>query len=310
MKVLLTGGTGFVGQAVLAQLHAASHEVRVLVRRPTSPRSHALANRFTVELAAGDVLEPPSLGSALAGVDAVIHLVGIISEVGRNTFDNAHRVATENIVRAAETAGVRRYVHMSALGTRPDAVSRYHQTKWMAEEFVRASRLAWTMFRPSLIYGPGDHFVNLFAQLSRWSPVLPIFGTGRARLQPVGVEAVAIAFVRALSEPQAVGLTCDLCGPTPLTFEEVLDTILASLDRRRFRLRLPTRLMRVPAAVLEFLMPRLLGQAPPLNRDQLVMLEEDNVGDPQPAQQLFDLPVESFRSGLDRLWSSGSLPSA
>lgn len=308
MKVLLTGGTGFVGQAIVARLQAAGHATRVLARRPTSPRSQALASRFAVDLAAGDVLEPPSLGPALAGVDAVIHLVGIISEAGRNTFDNAHRVATENLVRAAETAGVRRYVHMSALGTRPNAVSRYHQTKWMAEEFVRASPLAWTIFRPSLIYGPGDHFVNLFARLSRWSPVLPIFGTGRARLQPVAVEAVAIAFVRALSEPQAVGQTYDLCGPTSLTFEEVLDTILASLGRRRMKLRLPMRLMRVPAALLEFLMPRLLGRAPPLNRDQLAMLAEDNVGNPQPAQHLFDLPVESFRAGLDRLGSLGSRP--
>jgi NADH dehydrogenase len=308
MRVLLTGGTGFVGRAVLARLHAAGHEARVLARQPASPRAQALARSFAAELMAGDVLEPESLRPALADIEAVLHLVGIISEVGRNTFDNAHRVATENVVRAAEAAGIRRYVHLSALGTRAGAVSRYHQTKWMAEEFVRASRLAWTILRPSLIYGPGDQFVNRFAQLSRWSPVLPVFGTGRARLQPVAVETVATALVRALSEPRAVGATYDLCGPTPLSFVEVLDTILASLGRRRFKVRLPLGLMRGPAAVLEFVWPRLLGQAAPLNRDQLAMLAEDNVGDPGPAQLLFDLPIESFRAGLDRLRSMGSDP--
>ncbi len=300
MQVLVTGGTGFVGRAVLAALAETPHRARILVRHPDSPRARDLAGRWRVEIAAGDVLDPASLRAAMSGCEAVIHLVGIISEVGRNTFENAHTRATQNVVEAARTTGVTRLVHMSALGTRPGAVSRYHQTKWAAEEAVRASGLAWTIFRPSLIYGPGDQFTTLFARLARWSPVLPVMGPGRARLQPVAVEAVARAFVRALTEPAAVGRTFDLCGPERLTFNEVLDTILAVTGRRRVKLHLPLPLARLVARGLELIFPRLLGRAAPFNRDQLLMLQEDNVGDPAPARALFDLPVESFRTGLGR----------
>jgi NADH dehydrogenase len=305
MKIFVTGGTGFVGQAVLAALGEAGHLARVLVRDPASPRACELALRLGTETVAGDVLDPASLQRALPGCDAVIHLVGIISEVGRNTFENAHTVATRNVVAAAQAVGVSRYVHMSALGTRPNAASRYHQTKWAAEEIVRASGLAWTLFRPSLIHGPGDHFTRLFAALARWSPALPVMGDGQGLLQPVAVEAVALAFARALTEPAAVGRVFDLCGPERLSFNQVLDAILAVTDRRRLKLHVPLPLARLQARFLEGIFPRLLGRAAPLNRDQLLMLQEDNVGDPRPANELFRLPVESFRDGLARCLKRG-----
>lgn len=305
MQVLVTGGTGFVGRAVLAELAGTEPRVRVLVRRPDSPRARDAAARWRVELVTGDVLDPASLRTALAGCDAVIHLVGIISEVGQNTFENAHTRATQNVVEAAKAAGVGHLVHMSALGTRPGAASRYHQTKWAAEQAVRASGLAWTIFRPSLIYGPEDQFTTLFARLARWSPVLPVMGPGRARLQPVAVEAVARAFTRALTEPAVVGRTFDLCGPERLTFDEVLDAILEVTGRRRVKMHLPLPLARGLAQTLEWVFPRLLGRAAPFNRDQLLMLQEDNVGDPAPANALFGLPVESFRTGLSRYLRRG-----
>ncbi len=300
MKVLVTGGTGFVGHAVLAKLRATGHAARALVRNPASPRATELAKRFGAETVAGDVLDADSIQRALRGCEAVIHLVGIISEVGPNTFHNAHTLATQNVVRAAERAGVNRYLHMSALGTRPNAASRYHRTKWAAEQAVRESRLAWTIFRPSLIYGAEDHFVNLFANLARWSPILPVMGSGRGKLQPVSVEVVAAAFVNALNEPRAVGQTYDLCGPDRLSFLQVLDTILSVAGRRRLKLRVPLPLARLQAAALEFVFPRLLGRAAPLNRDQLIMLEEDNVGDPRPANEVLALPVTTFRAGIER----------
>lgn len=300
MQVLVTGGTGFVGREVLRQLAAAGHTARVLVRRPDSSSAQALVRRSGVRVVRGDVLDPATLPAAMAGADAVIHLVGIISEVGRNTFENAHTRATENVVRAALGAGVRRHVQMSALGTRPGAASRYHQTKWAAEEFVRGSGLTWTILRPSLIYGPEDHFVNLFARLSRWSPVLPVMGAGKGLLQPVSVEATAACFARALTEPRSEGLALDVCGADRLSFVELLRTILAVLGRRRLLLHLPLPLAQLQARALEFIFPRLLGQAAPLNRDQLLMLQEDNVGDPKPAATLFGLPEEPFREGISR----------
>lgn len=300
MKILVTGGTGFVGRAVVAALAEAGHVSRVLVRQPAAPRARELAGRFPVELVAGDVLKPDTLRAALLGCEAVIHLVGIISEVDQNTFENAHTQATRHLVGAAQVGGVKRFLHMSALGTRPNAASRYHQTKWAAEEAVRASGLDWTIFRPSLIYGPEDHFTRMMADWSRWSPVVPVLGTGQGRLQPIAVEAVALAFARALTQPATSGRTLDLCGPERLTFNEVLDAILAAVGRRRAKCHLPLPVARGLAGLLEGGFPRLLGQAAPLNRDQLLMLQEDNVGDPAPAQTLLNLPVESFREGLAR----------
>ncbi len=300
MKVLVTGGTGFVGRAVVAAQAGAGHACRLLVRQPAAPRARELAGRYPVELVAGDVLEPDTLRAALPGCQGVVHLVGIISEVGRNTFENAHTVATRHVVEAARAAGAKRFLHMSALGTRPHAASRYHQTKWAAEQTVRASGLDWTILRPSLIYGPEDHFTRLMADLSRWSPVLPVMGSGQGRLQPVAVETVALAFARALTQPATIGCTLDLCGPERLTFNEVLDAILAAVGRHRLKWHLPLPVARGLARVLEAVFPRLLGRAAPLNRDQLLMLQEDNIGDPAPARTLLDLPVETFRQGLAR----------
>lgn len=301
MKVCVTGATGFVGREVVRQLRAGGHNVRVLARRPDASAARRLAGEGGVEWCRGDVLDEASLAGATEGSGAVIHLVGIISEVGRSTFENVHARGTENVVRAAQAAGVRRFVHMSSLGTRPDARSRYHTSKWAAEEFVRRSGLEWTIFRPSVIYGPGDQFVNVLARMSRFSPVLPVMGCGTNKLQPVPVEAVAAAFVRALSEPRAVGQTYDLVGGEVFTFVELLDEILAVTGRRRFKLHLPMPLARALAAVLEFVYPRLLGRAPPLNRDQLLMLEEDNVGNGREAVELFGLAIPQFREGIGRL---------
>jgi uncharacterized protein YbjT (DUF2867 family) len=300
MKVLVTGATGFVGEEIVRQLRAAEHTIHILARNPLSPRVQALVSRWGTDVHPGDVLKAASLEGALNGVDAVVHLVGIISEVGNSTFEKVHTGGTRNMVAAAQRAGVRRFVHMSALGTRPNAVSRYHQTKWAAEELVRHSGLAWTIFRPSLIYGPEDQFINLFARMIRCSPVVPLLGSPRARFQPVPVEAVGTAFVRSLGEPKSASQTYDLCGPEALTLSEIVDRIQAALGKRRLKLQVPLGLARCQAAGMEFVFPRLLGKAPPLNRDQLQMLQEDNVGNAQTAYELFKLQPVPLRVGIAR----------
>lgn len=224
--VLLTGGTGFIGREVIRQLTQAGHRVRLVARRPE--RAAALAEQYDCEVVAGDVLDPASLQRAMVGVDAVVHLVGIIHETPRVSFESAHTQATANVLAAARAAGVRRYVHMSALGTRPGAVSRYHRSKWEAEELVRQSGLDWTILRPSLVYGPGDRSLNVLAAFMRapldfWNCYsFPNLGGGTAQVQPVAVEEVALAFVRALSNAAALGRTYDLCGPAPITWRELL----------------------------------------------------------------------------------------
>jgi NADH dehydrogenase len=298
MKVFVTGASGFVGEEVLQHLERAGHSIRILARRPQSPQIQKLASRHSAQVHPGNVLDAASLLGGLDNIDAVIHLVGIISENGSSTFENIHVRGAENILAAAKTAGVKRFVHMSALGVRPDAPARYHRTKWEAEEFVRVSGLDFTIFRPSIIYGPHDHFVNLFARISRFSPILPVMGSGKSKMQPVPVADVATCFVQALTEPKAIGQTFDLCGADALSFNRILDAILRVTGRDRLKLHVPMFLARLQAALLESIFPWLLGEAPPLNRDQLIMLNEDNVGNPQPAQELFGLKPIPFREGI------------
>jgi uncharacterized protein YbjT (DUF2867 family) len=300
MKVFVTGATGFVGRQILGELCSEGHSVRILVRQPYSPCVRELVHLYNAEIHSGDVLEPSSFQGSLAAVDAVVHLVGIISEVGTNTFENVHIGGTQNIVAAAQKSRVSRFLHMSALGARPEANSRYHQSKWAGEEIVRRSGLSYTIFRPSIIYGPEDKFVNTFVELSRFSPLLPVLGRGTGQLQPIAVQSVATAFVKSLIEPESAAQTYDLCGLERLTFNQVLEEILVVTGRSRFKLHLPFWIAWQVAKIIEYLFPRFLRLAPPFNRDQLVMLQEDNVGDPEPAKRLFGLEQISFRAGISR----------
>ena len=300
MNVLVTGGTGFVGRHVLREIHRAGHELFFLSRRGHSAACYAIEDEFSGQIRSGDILDPKTLLDACAGMDAIIHLVGIISEVGKQTFENVHTRGTENLIRAAQHTGVKRFIHMSALGTRPNAIARYHQSKWKAEEIVRTSGLDWTIFRPSIIYGPGDGFVNLFAKIARRSPFVPVVGSGNSKLQPISVENVANAFGKSLVEPRAIGQTFVLAGPEVFTFDQIIDQILQTMNLKRTKLHLPLPLARAQAALLEFVFAKLLHNAPPLNRDQIQMLQEDNVGNGGAADEFFNLQHEQFEARIRR----------
>jgi NADH dehydrogenase len=299
MKVLVTGGTGFIGRAIVDALVNSGHLVRVLVRNPASTAATHLAIRSGIELRQGDLLSFTSLSGCASGMDAIIHLVGIIGEIGASTFENVHVQATRNLLHFAlgETT-VRHFVHMSALGTRPNAASRYHQTKWEAETAVRTSGLPYTVFRPSLVFGPGDRFVNLYARFVRKSPVVPLLGRKDTLFQPVAVRDVAAAFVAALNEPRAYGQSFDLCGPDRLTLRLMVEIIMRTLGRHRLLVRIPTPIARLQAGILECLYPRLFREPSPLSRDQLIMLQEDNVGNPQPAVDALQLKLTRFSTGI------------
>lgn len=297
MKIFVTGGSGFVGEEILRQLLHDGHAIRVLARNPKSPRARIAASRHGVELFPGDILNVESLKAGVRDYDVIIHLVGIISEVSANTFENIHARGTQNVILAAQSAGVKRFIHMSALGTRSNATSRYHQSKWAAEESLRQSGLDYTIFRPSIIYGADDHFVNLFAEIARFSPVLPVMGDGKSRMQPVAVADVAACFVGAITEPKSIGQSYDLCGHDIRSFNEILDAILEVMGKKRAKLHLPMGLARFQASLLEIIFP-LFGKAPPLSRDQLLMLAEDNLGNPKPANELFRLQPKLFEEAI------------
>jgi NADH dehydrogenase len=306
MRIFITGGTGFVGREIVRQLREEGRTIRLLVRNPGSERMQDIPGRSGIEMHVGNVLDAASLTGALEGMHAVIHLVGIIREMGESTFENVHDMGTQNILAATRDAGIERFIHMSALGVRSESVSRYHQSKWAAEEAVRQSDLDYTIFRPSLIYGPGDEFVNLFARISRYSPVLPVLADARFHFQPVPVETVARAFVRSVAEPRSMSETYDLCGPEALTMSQILDEICRALGRKRLKLQIPLAIARRQAAFLEFIYPRLFRKPAPFNRDQLIMLHEENRGNPQPANELFGLEKTPFHAGVGRCFNSNA----
>ena len=291
-RVFLTGATGYVGRAVIPALRAAGHTVRCLVRRGSERDLRGLE---AIERVEGDVLSRETLERGMVGCDTVIHLVGIIREQPAilSTFERIHTQGTLNVLDAAVETGVRRYLHMSALGARPGARSRYHQTKWAAEEAVRSSPIPWTIFRPSIIYGRGDQFVNMLAGFVERYPFVPVIGAGRQRLQPVPLEQVAEGFARAVALPSTVKQTYEVVGPDAVTMLELLDLIGAARGRSRVRkLHVPLGLMRPLARLLH----RLPGF--PVTPDQLLMLEEDNVGDPQAFATTFGLAPVPLATGL------------
>ena len=266
--IFVTGGTGFVGRSVVRRLLSRGERVRALYRR----ERRRFIQDEKIEWFPGEIDSRESLLRAMTGASAVVHLVGILVEPGGQTFEKLHVEGTLNVVEAMRQSGVRRLLHMSALGTRPNAASRYHRTKWQAEELVRASPLDATVFRPSLIFGREDRAFNLLSKFASSSPVIPIFGSGENRLQPVWVEDVSECFVRALTAPAAHGKNYALCGPRPYTFNELVDLILRIKGISRLKVHLPLWALKAPAYLAERLLPR-----PPLTRDQLTMLQEDNV---------------------------------
>jgi NADH dehydrogenase len=291
-RVFVTGGTGFVGRAVVQALRASGCAVRCVVRRGSERDLQGLG---AIERIEGDIMARQSLEQGMEGCDAVIHLVGIIREqpAARVTFERVHTQGTLNVLQAAAAIGVRRYIHMSALGTRAGARSRYHQTKWAAEEAVRASTLPWTIFRPSVIYGRGDGFVTLLARMIERLRIVPVIGSGRQRLQPVPVAQVAEAFVRALTLDASVKHTYDIGGPEPVTMLDLIDRVAAAMGRRRpLKVHAPLGLVRA--------LTRLLHRFPdyPLTPDQLLMLEEENTCEPGPFYETFGLVPVPLDTGL------------
>jgi len=297
-RVFVTGGTGFVGKRVVRALLAQGFLVRCLVR-PGS--EHDLKGFESIDRVPGDVLAPDGLVPSVEGCATIVHLVGIIRERPKRgvTFERLHVDATRNMIALARAAGAKRYLQMSALGTRANARARYHRTKWEAEEAVRASGLDWTIFRPSIIFGRGDEFVSVLARLIKRSPIVPVLGDGRYRLQPIPVDQVADGFVQALRIPATVGQTYEVAGPAPYAFVDLLDEIGRALGRPR------VRKMHVPLAPVRAL-TRALDWLPfyPVSRDQLIMLEEESVADPSRFFGDVGIKPEPLAVGLRRMFET------
>jgi len=276
-RICIVGGSGFVGRSIAAQAAARGIRVRVLTRRAAHARP--LLVLPTLEVAEARAYDEATLAERFRGCDAVVHLVGILHEGGGATFRGVHAELPGRVARACRAAGVKRLLHMSALGASARGPSEYQRSKAAGEEAVRTAgdSIAATIFRPSVIFGEDDAFLNMFARLVRAAPVIPL-AAAHSRVQPIWVEDVARCFVASLGDPRTFGQAYALCGPRSYALDELLGYVGRILGRKPAIVPLPGALAYLQAFALEHLPGKLM------TRDNLRTLAVDNVSrEPFPA---------------------------
>lgn len=285
-RILVLGGSGFVGRHLVAALLDHGSEVVVVTREREHAKPLSLLPR--VQIVESDPRDATRLAAACRGGDALINLVGILYPQNGATFDEVHVGVTDAAIRACRSNRIVRLLHMSALNAAPDGPSAYLRSKGEAEAKVRASGLDWTILRPSVIFGPDDRFLNKFAALARWFPVIPLAGAN-ARFQPVYIGDVVTAFVNAIDANEAVAQTYSLCGPNVYTLRELIAYAGSLLGRRPLIIGLPEPLARIQAGLLE------MFPGKPMTRDNLASMRVDSVcGDVPPV--VLGGPMRSLES--------------
>jgi uncharacterized protein YbjT (DUF2867 family) len=267
-KILLIGGSGFIGKQLAAKLAKAGHEVTLPSRHRENKRADLVLLPY-LSLVSADINDDAALTRLIAGQDVVINLVGIL-QGNEASFKKAHVTLTERIIAACTTQNVNRYLHMSALGADIHGPSMYQRSKGEAETRVKASRLDWTIYRPSVVFGKEDQFLNLFAALLKVAPFVPLAGAD-TRFQPIWVQDVAQAFAIGVEDKTLIGKTLSLVGPTIYTLKELVAYTAQTIGVCRPIISLPNALARVQASVMS-LLPN-----PPLSHDNLDSLQVDNI---------------------------------
>jgi uncharacterized protein YbjT (DUF2867 family) len=274
--LLLTGATGQVGSALLPRLLAKGMQVRCLVRDPR----RLGAQRVRVQIALGDLADPPSFRNAMRGVDTVVHLAAAIRDQPQGSIEELNAIATWRMVQAARQAGVKRFLFFSALGASPHHRCRFFRAKALAERAVTDAGIDCVVFAPSVVYAPGDHWLTLLERVSLLG-ITPVPGRGRAAFQPIWAEDVADCVAAALQSGElaestssggpagARRLRLELAGPQTLSHEETIRIILRSLGRGQALLHLPTGLVSGALRLLE----RVLGPSAPLTWDEVELMQ-------------------------------------
>ncbi|UDL94089.1 complex I NDUFA9 subunit family protein [Lichenihabitans sp. PAMC28606] len=282
--VTVFGGSGFLGRHVVRALARDGWRIRIASRRPDLAIHTQTTGRVgQITAVQANLRYPASLAAALRGADAVINLVGILAEQGKQQFETVHTAGAAAVVKAARDAGIGTLVHVSAIGADPEGASQYARSKGKAEAIVREAYPDAVILRPSIVFGPEDEFFNRFAAMARISPVLPLVGGGLTRFQPVYVGDVAEAVAAAAIGTARASGTYELGGPAVRTFKDLMDYVCRVTGRKRLLVPIPFDAMRIPAGLTELADSLLLGAFPKMllmTRDQITLLRSDNVVSP------------------------------
>ena len=278
--VTVFGGSGFVGRYVVRALAKDGWRIRVAIRRPTlAPELMVMGEVGQIELVQANIRFPDSVARTLQGAEAVVNLVGVLFEAGRQGFEALHTAAPRSMAEQAAAMGVQRFVQVSAIGADANSPSKYAQSKAAGEAAVRAAIPQAVVVRPSIVFGPEDAFFNRFAGLAAMSPVLPLIGGGTTRFQPIYAGDVAAAVAAVLSKPEAAGRTYEIGGPGVYTFRELMEITLREIHKRRALLPIPIPIARVMGRGGD-LQARFLSIIPPqITTDQVALLQRDNVAE-------------------------------
>lgn len=287
--VLVTGATGFLGGHLVNELIEKGYKVRALVR--DLKKGERLVSKG-VQLVKGDVTDADSLIEATLGVETVINLVGIISG-GEKIYRAVHTEGTRDLVKAANENGAAKFIYISANGASKDGNSAYFRTKWEAEEEVRKSGLEYTIFRPSVLFGPNDAFVNQLAFGIRLSPVFPVFGSGEYKFQPLFVTDLARCIVKSVTEPKAKNQAVEVGGPDAVSFNDIVDAVAETLGKKVYKLHIPLSLVKIGAQAMGAVFTK-----PPVSIDQLKMMEMGNVCDISRMKEMFGIEPMPFKEGI------------
>jgi uncharacterized protein YbjT (DUF2867 family) len=293
--ILVTGGSGFSGARIVARLAGEGERCRALVRDEAVARRRLPA--AGVEIAVGDTTRPETLDAALAGVDTVIHTAFVTADRKQGPGVNYRATnveGTANLVAGAQRAGVRRIVVLSGLGTKPDKPGSYMQGRYLAEQEVRTSGLAWSILGPSVQFGPGAAFFKGLADLIRQTPIVPMIGSGRRRFQPIYVEDVVTCLLKMAREPERYdGQRIEVGGPEIYTYAQILDMLMQRIGKQKLKVPGPMLFAAIGAGVMEAVLPR-----PPITVAALGLFTFDNVTDLDSVERHFGLQPASWRAYL------------